>query len=167
MKEERVNGSGRGRALVRPVLIALGAAVVTFAAPSLAQQQPGLDAWQRGSCTACHGSLAQGGGGGEMPAGPNLRRTRLTPAELKETIACGRGDMPYHLEAAYATVPCYGIPVPGPAGAALGAPLTAAEIDALVDFLTKEVVGVTTITRAACAVFFNGNANAPACAQYR
>ena len=167
MKQELANKrpSVRGQAFVRPALIGLAAAAfVTLATPSLAQEDGGV-VWGKGGCSACHGGLAQGGGGGELPAGPSLRRTRLSPADLKETISCGRGDMPFHLEVAYTTVPCYGIPIPGPAAAKLGSPLTAAQIDILVDFLVKNVVGVTTITRAACAVFFGGNTNAPACAQ--
>jgi mono/diheme cytochrome c family protein len=154
------------QAFVRPALIGLAAAAFALlATPGSAQE--GGDVWGKGGCTACHGGLAQGGGGGEMPAGPNLRRTRLTPADLKETIACGRGEMPFHLEAAYKTVACYGIPIPGPAAAPQGAALTAQEIDALVNFLVTNVVGQTTITRANCALFNGGNANSPVCATYR
>lgn len=169
VNQERINKhpSIRGLAIVRPVLIGLAAAAfVTLATPALAQET-GAVVWGKGGCSACHGGLAQGGGGGEMPAGPNLRRTRLSPADIKETVACGRGDMPFHLEGAYTTVSCYGIPVPGPAGATQGSALTAAQIDILSDFLVKNVVGVTTITRAACAAFYDGDTNAPACAQYR
>ncbi len=169
VKQELANKhpSVRARAYVRPALIGLvAAALMTLATPSEAQEA-GAVAWGKGGCFACHGGLAQGGGGGEMPAGPNIRRTRLSPADIKEIVACGRGDMPFHQEGAYTTVACYGIPIPGPAGANQGSPLTSAEIDSLVDFLVKNVVGVVNITRAACAAFYSGNTNAPACAQFR
>ena len=53
------------------------AAWVGLAVPALAQDNSGLavgkDAWARASCFNCHGSMAQGGSGGDYPVGPSLR----------------------------------------------------------------------------------------------
>ena len=60
----------------------------------------------------------------------------------------------------------YGSPLGASPEGMKGADLTQAEVDAVADFLVKNVVGITRITKTACAVFFGGNTNSPACAQY-
>src|SRR5271165_7028136 len=59
-------------------------------APAFAQDQvaAGEAAWDKAGCLQCHGSNGQGGDGGEFPAGPSLRETRLDRAALVETISC-------------------------------------------------------------------------------
>jgi hypothetical protein len=95
-----------------------------------------------------------------------LRKTKLTKEEVRETIACGRGQMPSHLEGAHKTVPCYGIPLGEmPEGIAIGHQMTAADLDSLVDFLFTYVVNVP-LTKEICAVYNDGNKEAPACAQF-
>jgi hypothetical protein len=147
--------------------LAIGA-FVAFSAPASAQQQTGGELWGIGSCANCHGNLAAGDGDPAYPTGPSLRSTRLTPEELVETISCGRpgSEMPYNLAGAYTEHACYGIPVPTDPmsiGANRGADFTAEQIQILADFLVENVVGKTRITRENCALFFGGNADAPAC----
>jgi hypothetical protein len=75
--------------------------------------------------------------------------------------------MPLHLEGAYTEHACYGLPVGQVAEGVEGVgDLSAEEIESLTDFLLEHVVGNTRITRENCAVFFDGDVNAPACRQY-
>ena len=76
----------------------------------------GEAAWDKAGCLQCHGSRGEGGDGGEFPAGPSLRKTRLDRAALVEAISCG--------------LPGTAMPV-----------LNAAEIEALVDFLGARFIG--------------------------
>lgn len=140
-------------------------AFVAFATPAMAQDE-GAGVWRRGGCANCHGGIGQGGGGGEDPAGPNLHESDLDRDALWETIACGRGPMPFNLAGAYLEVPCYGIPVgPPPEGFEPGARISAEDLDILADFLMEFVVG-TRVDRTACAAFYRGDLNARTCAQF-
>jgi mono/diheme cytochrome c family protein len=147
--------------LVAGTLLALGAR------PTLAQVAGG-DIWLKAGCADCHGNLAAGDGDPAYPQGPNLRRTNLERADLRETIACGRPGtpMPYHLVDAYTGIACFGMTGAVPDGTRKGGALTAQEIDTLADFLATSVKGVNRITRANCALFNGGNANAPACREF-
>jgi hypothetical protein len=104
----------------------------------------GEAAWDKAGCLQCHGSTGEGGAGGEFPAGPSLRTTRLDRAALIETISCGLPgtQMPAWLDGAYTQRSCYGFP-PGPApdGTTLTPVLSADEVEALVDYLRAKVVG--------------------------
>jgi mono/diheme cytochrome c family protein len=165
------------RAFVCLLPVSLVAAIPALPMPAAAQapaaaQQPaappaGLAVWRVGGCSQCHGGFAEGGGGNENPAGPNLRQTALDRAGVRETIACGRFEMPYHLMGAYTEVACYGFPVgePPPEGFTAGRQLTAEQVDSLVDFLFEYVVAVP-LTRQVCSVYFGGNPDAPACASF-
>lgn len=98
----------------------------------------GMEVWERAGCASCHGNDARGGGGGEQPAGPELRRTRLARDRFVETVACGRPGtpMPSNLAGGYIQFACYGLPVGTlPSGVAIGARLTADELDLLVDYV--------------------------------
>jgi hypothetical protein len=149
-------------------------ALVAFAMPSQAQQNPafaGAAVWARGGCANCHGNLAAGDGDAAYPQGPNLRRARLDRDALIETISCGRPgtQMPMNLKGAYTEIPCFGLAkgeTPGEVPGLGAGSLTAEEIATLSDFLLKEVVGKTRITRDGCAVFFEGDRNAPLCQQF-
>ena len=104
----------------------------------------GEAAWDKAGCPQCHGASGEGGTGGEFPAGPSLRTTKLDRAALRETISCGlpATEMPAWLDGAYTQRPCYSFPVgPPPAGTTLTPVLDANEIDALVDYLTATIVG--------------------------
>jgi mono/diheme cytochrome c family protein len=130
------------------------------------QPHPGLKVWQTHGCANCHSGFATGGHGGDFPNGPNLRTTKLTLDEVRETIACGRGQMPTHLEGAYTTVPCYGMDLGEvPEGQAVGVQMSSAELDDLMDFLSKYVVGVP-MTKEVCGVYNRGNKDAPICKQF-
>lgn len=155
------------RPMVAVVAGLITSAVLALVTPAQAQNA-GAAAWTKGGCSACHGLVADGGGGGDMPAGPSLRRTRLDRDQLSEAIACGRPGtgMPYNMTGAYTQTACYGLTGAVPAGTMRGGNFTAAEIDALANFLAAEVVGKIRVTRAACAVLFEGDLNAIACAQY-
>src|SRR5687767_14429602 len=118
-----MKASGNGLARQRManlgfLFVGLGAAVALGAPASAQEATPqvvaaGLEAWEAGACQTCHGQFAQGGEGGEQPAGPSLRRTRLERDALVETVSCGRPGtgMPAMLIGAYTSVPCYGLPV--------------------------------------------------------
>ena len=159
----------RGRVILVSVMSLAAGVAVALSTPGLAQDA-GAEVWRLGGCSSCHGNLAQGGGGGEEPAGPSLRRTRLDRDELIETISCGRpgAEMPYNLSGAYTRTSCYGLPVGEvPTEVKAGGGLSAEEVEALVDFLLENVVGQKKITRQGCAVFFGGNENVPVCRRYR
>jgi hypothetical protein len=149
------------------IVAAAAGAVLAFAIPGQSQERTGGDLWSFGGCFNCHGNLAAGDGDPAYPAGPDLRRTRLTPEQLYEVVACGRPStpMPYNLATAYTETACYGMPL-GPPTVMRGADFTPEETQRLVDFLVANVVGVTRVTREYCAAFFGGNLNAPACAGY-
>jgi mono/diheme cytochrome c family protein len=104
----------------------------------------GEDAWNKAGCFECHGTAGEGGSGGEFPAGPSLRESKLDRAALMETISCGRPGtpMPAWLDGAYTARACYGLPKgPAPAAAVLTPVLSADEIQALLDYLTAKIVG--------------------------
>jgi mono/diheme cytochrome c family protein len=121
---------------------------LTFAAPAQAQSTArlaaGEDAWNKAGCFECHGTAGEGGSGGEFPAGPSLRASKLDRAAVLETISCGRPGtpMPAWLDGAYTARACYGRPKgPAPAGVDLMPVLDADEIQALLDYLTAKIVG--------------------------
>jgi mono/diheme cytochrome c family protein len=123
-------------------------AILAFAAPACAQDAArlaaGEAAWNKALCLQCHGSLGEGGMGGEFPAGPSLRTTKLNRALLLDAIRCGRPgtQMPAWLDGAYTAIPCYGLPKgPPPAGLELTPVLSGDEIEALVDYLMAKIVG--------------------------
>src|SRR5580692_10629367 len=105
---------------------ALGIGLFLTIAPSIsvwaqdaARLAAGEDAWNKAGCFECHGASGEGGFGGEFPAGPSLRQTKLDRAALAETISCGRpgSPMPAWLDGAYTERQCYGLPKgPAPAG---------------------------------------------------
>jgi mono/diheme cytochrome c family protein len=104
----------------------------------------GEEAWDKAGCLQCHGSSGEGGAGGEFPAGPSLRKTRLDRAALTEAISCGLPgtQMPAWLDGAYTQRSCYDFPSgPAPSGTDLSPVLNANEIEALVDYLLAKVVG--------------------------
>jgi hypothetical protein len=121
---------------------------VVLSAPAFAQDAArlaaGESAWDKAGCLQCHGSSGEGGAGGEFPAGPSLRTTRLDRAALTETISCGLPgtEMPAWLDGAYTRRPCYGFAGGPPAdGTVLMPVLSGGEIDALVDYLLAKIVG--------------------------
>jgi mono/diheme cytochrome c family protein len=122
-----------------------GAALSAAAfAQDAARLAAGEAAWNKAGCLQCHGSAGEGGAGGEFPAGPSLRKTRLDRAALAETVSCGLPgtQMPAWLDGAYTRRPCYGFPAgPAPAGTDLMPVLDAGEIEALVDYLLANMVG--------------------------
>ncbi|MFO1185725.1 MAG: hypothetical protein U1E56_13220 [Bauldia sp.] len=155
--------------LSRLLLVAL--ALAASVAPALAQNaDKGMAVWKdRGGCYNCHGDFGEGGEGGHFPAGPNLRRTQLDEAGLREAIACGRPgtQMPYNLATSYKTTPCFGLPVGAPPGEVTpGASLGPAELDDLIAYLTERVVKKGQITKAECIRYY-GDPNNPTCAAYR
>ena len=140
-----------------------------FAAPASAQED-GQAVWKRGGCSNCHGQLAQGGGGGEEPAGPNIRRSRLDPDQLAEIIGCGRPgtDMPAHMAGAYTEFECYGMGLLAEypeRTVRSSADYSQAELAALVGFLVANAVGQSNITRESCEAF--RGVDSPRCSSYR
>src|SRR5262249_41311234 len=124
----------------------LAALSLLLCASAFAQDQvaAGEAAWDKAGCLQCHGSTGEGGDGGEFPAGPSLRKTRLDRAALVEAISCGLPGtaMPSWLDGAYTQRSCYGFPPgPPPAGTTLMPVLDANEVEALVDYLVAKIVG--------------------------
>jgi len=149
-------------------------AVMGPLAPSANAQAPaakedGGALWGKGGCANCHGNFAAGDGDAAYPQGPNLRQSKLTRDQLVETISCGRPGtaMPYNLAGAYTQTACYSLPLgPPPGEVTRGAGFSADQIQVLADFLAQNVLGKPNITRENCALFNNGNANAPACRNF-
>ncbi len=113
-------------------------------AQDAARLAAGEAAWDKAGCLQCHGSTGEGGAGGEFPAGPSLRKTRLDRATLIEAVSCGLPgtQMPGWLDGAYTQRSCYGFP-PGPApdGTTLTPVLSANEVEALAEYLLAKIVG--------------------------
>src|SRR5712671_4855159 len=69
------------------------AACIGLAVPVLAQDNSGLaagkEAWARASCSNCHGSMAQGGDGGDYPVGPGLRNITYGKETMVGIVSCG------------------------------------------------------------------------------
>ena len=116
-------------AAAAPLALALS---VSAHAQDAARLAAGEDAWNKAGCPQCHGADGEGGTGGESPAGPSLRKTRLDRGALTETISCGLPGtkMPAWLDGAYKQRPCYGFSAP-PAGMTLFPVLSADEIEQL------------------------------------
>jgi mono/diheme cytochrome c family protein len=112
----------------------------------------------KATCQFCHkwdASGDQGYGGNAL----SLRATKLTPAQVAETVKCGRPGtgMPYHDQFAYTDKRCYGVtreqlgkdmpPEPN-------AFLNADEIDAVVKYLFATDVGRGPSTYEDCVAFW-------------
>ena len=118
------------------------AACIGLAVPALAQDNSGLavgkDVWSRASCFNCHGSMAQGGDGGDYPVGPSLRNITFGKETMVGIVSCGLPGttMPAWLKGAYTKVECYGMPVGSrPGDVSIPAILTVNEVKALVDYI--------------------------------
>ncbi|HTF80036.1 MAG TPA: hypothetical protein VK620_37975, partial [Bradyrhizobium sp.] len=74
------------------------AACIGLAVPALAQDNSGLavgkDVWSRASCFNCHGSMAQGGDGGDYPYGPSLRNITYGKETMVGIVNCGLPGTP-------------------------------------------------------------------------
>lgn len=152
--------------------LAILSTLALLAAPALAQDtSAGLRAWRLAGCASCHGVFGEGGGGGEQPEGPSLRRTSLDRKALAETVRCGRPGtrMPFFLKGAWTTTACFGAPVKDEAPADVTGPgrLEAPVVEALVDYLFARVVGQKdAITLAECAAYY-GNPDHAGCDSHR
>jgi cbb3-type cytochrome c oxidase subunit III len=170
---ENVANHGRGRRrsfLTLACLALVGIATWSLSLPSPAAAQAaaadpalaGLQVWNTHNCSMCHSGMGTGTKG-EFAA-PNLRESTLKAADIRETVACGRGAMPTHLEGAYKTVACYGMPLGAvPNGQAVGVQMSAADLDTLVGFLVKYVINVP-LTKDICALYNGGDVRF--CGQY-
>jgi mono/diheme cytochrome c family protein len=113
-------------------------------AQDAARLAAGEAAWDKAGCLQCHGAMGEGGAGGEFPAGPSLRKSRLDRTAFTEAISCGLPgtEMPAWLDGAYSQRSCYGFPAgPPPDGTVLTPVLSGDEVEALVDFLLAKIVG--------------------------
>jgi mono/diheme cytochrome c family protein len=149
-------------ALASAILAIIMAAVVAPAAQAQSDDRvkEGLAVWRNSGCADCHGAFANGEKQrDEMPAGANLRTTKLDAASLKDTISCGRPGtgMPSFDEDAWKVRPCNG-QTPGVLPSYMfPAPvnLTPDEIDAVVSYLQARVIGKgPTITKEECLSYY-------------
>jgi mono/diheme cytochrome c family protein len=134
----RISG---GACAVAWIGVAFSASV---SAQDAARLAAGEAAWDKAGCLQCHGAAGEGGVGGEFPAGPSLRKTRLDRAALVEAIGCGLPgtQMPAWLDGAYTQRSCYGFALgPPPEGATLTPVLSADDVEALVDYLLAKIIG--------------------------
>jgi mono/diheme cytochrome c family protein len=140
--------------------LVLSLVALTAQAQSGDQVKEGLALWRNSGCSDCHGAFADGEKQrDEMPAGANLRTTKLDAAGLKETISCGRPGtgMPSFDEDAWKVRPCNGQPPGTPPGYLFPAPatLTQDEIDAVVAYLQARVIGKgSTVTKEECLFYY-------------
>jgi hypothetical protein len=108
----------------------------------------------------CHGAFADGERQrDEMPAGANLRSTRLDAAALKEAISCGRPGtgMPLFNQSAWQADACNRQTPASPPDDLFPAPatLTPDEIDAVVAYLQARVIGKgRTVTKQECLFYY-------------
>ena len=123
---------------------------------------------QKGNCQACHGWAADGRKtDSQMPAGANLRESKLNRSGLVTVIKCGRlnTQMPAFDKFAYSDGRCYGktqadlksypTRMPDPP-----ATLQAREIEFLADFLIAKVVGKGPMDHARCVEFWGSEVDA-------
>jgi mono/diheme cytochrome c family protein len=112
----------------------------------------------KATCQFCHkwdASGDQGYGGNAL----SLRATKLTPAQVAETIKCGRPGtgMPYHDQFAYTDKRCYGMTRDGLGNDMPPEPnafLNSDEIDAVVKYLFATDVGRGPSTYDDCVAFW-------------
>ena len=117
---------------------------------------------QKGNCQACHGWAGDGRKtDSQMPAGANLRDTKLNRSGLVMTIKCGRlnSQMPAFDRFAYTDGRCYGkthadlksyaTRMPDPP-----ATLQQREIDLIADFLIAKIAGKGPMDHAKCVEFW-------------
>jgi hypothetical protein len=153
-----------------PTLFALSAGFLVMACGSAPAQdtQPaeeartiefGKDIFKtKATCQFCHkwdASGDQGYGGNAL----SLRKTQLKPAQVAETIKCGRPGtgMPYHDQFAYTDKRCYGLTRDDLANNMPPEPyafLNAHEIDAVVRYLFARAVGRGPSTYEDCVDFW-------------
>ena len=123
---------------------------------------------QKGNCQACHGWAGDGRNrDSQMPAGANLRETKLNRIGLVTVVKCGRlnSQMPAFDKFAYSDGRCYGkkqadlasypIRMPDPP-----ATLQQREIDLIVDFMMAKIVGKGPMDRAKCVEFWGSETGA-------
>jgi mono/diheme cytochrome c family protein len=111
----------------------------------------------KANCQFCH----KWDGGGDQGYGGNassLRKTFLTPEQLREVVKCGRPTtgMPYHDQFAYTDKRCFDMTRAdlGKDMPPIGEPLQAREIDAVVKYLYAKVVGRGPATYDDCVDFW-------------
>ncbi len=155
--------AGRSRRLfTRGAAAILGVGLVAAAAQAQNDDRiaAGLATWRNSGCADCHGAFADGERQrDEMPAGANLRTTKLDAAALRQTISCGRPGtgMPSFDEGAYKVRPCNGQTPGAPPSDLFPAPttLTPDQIDAVVAYLQAHVIGKgRTVTKQECLFYY-------------
>jgi mono/diheme cytochrome c family protein len=140
--------------------LVIGLVVSAVQAQSEDRVKAGLATWRNSGCADCHGAFADGEKQrDEMPAGANLRTTKLGAAALKQTISCGRPGtgMPSFDEGAYKVRACNGLKLGSPPDDLFPAPvtLTPDEIDTVVTYLQTRVIGKgRTVTKEECLFYY-------------
>jgi hypothetical protein len=123
---------------------------------------------QKADCQSCHGWAGDGRNmDSQMPAGANLRTTKLDRAKLIIAIKCGvpGKQMPAFDKFAYTDGRCYNLKqadlqkmnasMPDPP-----ATLQNREIEQLADFIFAKMVGKGAMDRAACVEFWGSDVSA-------
>jgi hypothetical protein len=127
---------------------------------------------QKADCQSCHGWAGDGRNmDSQMPAGANLRTTKLDRAKLILAIKCGvpGKQMPAFDKFAYTDGRCYNLKqadlqkmnasLPDPP-----ATLQNREIEQLADFIFAKMVGKGAMDRATCVEFWGSDVSA--CAEF-
>src|SRR5262244_145371 len=141
---------GTRTAILMVTTVALTCATAVFA-QNEDKVKAGLAAWRNSGCADCHGAFANGEKErDESPTGADLRRARLSAAEIKLAIRCGRPGtgMPSFEEGAPGC--------PGGGGDLYPAPvnLTADQIDDVVAYLQARIIGKGKITKQECLLYY-------------
>src|SRR5262252_6773982 len=139
----------------RSAILTITAIALTYSTAALAQNEDkvkaGLAAWRNSGCADCHGAFANGEKEhDESPTGADLRRARLSAAEIKLAIRCGRPGtgMPSFEEGAPGCPGGGGDLYPAPAN------LTAGQIDDVVAYLQARIIGKGKITYQVCVLSY-------------
>jgi cytochrome c553 len=128
----------------------------------------GRAVWKKSDCASCHGWAGHGRETEPIPPAPSLRQTELEADQIREVAQCGRPSttMPSHDRLAYTDTRCYGMTreVIGKQRPPIGNALQPAELDDLAAYISTDIKGKGTVTRAECEIY-NGQ-GAAVCSYY-
>ena len=118
----------------------------------------GLAVYRSANCVGCHQWFGKGGGGYGGDAA-NLRKTTLSPDQIREVVRCGRPytGMPHFDRDAYSDGRCYDLKASDLRQGDLREPnhfLRPKEIDAVADYVVLNLKGRGEPTFEECQAFF-------------
>jgi hypothetical protein len=126
--------------------------------PTHAEADQGKHVFRKANCFGCH-KWHGGGGGGYGGAALSLRDTQLDRDQIIEVVSCGRPGtgMPAHERDAYGDGHCYGLKeqdLGADAPPKAASPLRRSEIEAVADYVIRNIKGRGEVTYAECKSFW-------------